>query len=128
MIGTNIAAVRKKRGLSLSELADRTGVSKSYLSNIERNLKQNPSIHVVEKIATVLHVDLNDLLDDSSETSAGSLPDQEWLEFIEYLKQSGINKEQIQEYKIIIDFLIWHQQQEKATSQEVVVSTQNSVK
>lgn len=38
MLGKNIYQFRKKRGLTLSELAERAGVSKSYLSNIERNI------------------------------------------------------------------------------------------
>lgn len=31
-------SISKKKGLTLSELAERAGVSKSYLSNIERNI------------------------------------------------------------------------------------------
>ena len=62
MIGNNISSIRKQRGFKLSELSEKTGISKSYLSNIERNLKQNPSIHVMERIAAVLNVDLKSLL------------------------------------------------------------------
>ena len=58
MIGNNIYRIRKQRGLTLSELAKKALISKSYLSNIERNLNKNPSIQVMEKIAAVLHVDL----------------------------------------------------------------------
>lgn len=54
MIGSNISELRKKKGMTLTELARRAKVSKSYLSNIERNLNQNPSIYVIEKIAAEL--------------------------------------------------------------------------
>ena len=67
MIGKNIYQLRKKKGLTLSELADRAGVSKSYLSNIERELNQNPSLKVMKKITFVLGVDLKDLLITSEE-------------------------------------------------------------
>ncbi|MBP1990362.1 transcriptional regulator with XRE-family HTH domain [Paenibacillus eucommiae] len=92
----------------MSELSERTGISKSYLSNIERNLKQNPSIHVMEKIAAVLKVDLKTLLEINTEMEVKHHLDKEWMEFIYDLKQSGIEKDQIHEYKIVIDFVKWH--------------------
>ena len=54
MIGKNIYLLRKEKGLTLSELAERANIAKSYLSNMERNINQNPSIQIVEKIAQVL--------------------------------------------------------------------------
>jgi XRE family transcriptional regulator, master regulator for biofilm formation len=62
MIGNKIYKFRKQRGFSISELAERAKISKSYLSNIERNLNSNPSIKVIEKISSVLQVDLSDLI------------------------------------------------------------------
>jgi XRE family transcriptional regulator, master regulator for biofilm formation len=108
MIGNNIAAIRKQRGFTLSELSERTGISKSYLSNIERNLKQNPSIHVMEKIASVLKVDLKTLLKLSAEVEIKQHLEKEWMDFISDLKKSGIDKERIHEYKILIEFMKWH--------------------
>lgn len=111
MIGKNIYDIRKRRGLTLTELADRAGIAKSYLSNIERNLNQNPSINVVEKIALVLDVELKTLL------KAETLDDKqfiesEWLDFVNELKDSGINKDQIQEYKTVIKFIKWQKKQD----------------
>ncbi|MDG5788762.1 helix-turn-helix transcriptional regulator [Evansella sp. AB-P1] len=50
MIGDIIRKKRKERGISLSELSRMTGVSKSYLSYIERGMKKNPSIDVIKRI------------------------------------------------------------------------------
>ncbi|OCT11031.1 transcriptional regulator [Paenibacillus pectinilyticus] len=108
MIGHNISSIRKQRGYTLSELSERTGISKSYLSNIERNLKQNPSIHVMEKIALVLKVDLKVLLLITVEAEQNAGLDQEWMDFILDLKRSGIKKERIQEFKMLIEFMKWH--------------------
>ncbi|MBP1967074.1 helix-turn-helix domain-containing protein [Paenibacillus aceris] len=108
MIGQNISSIRKQRGYTLSELSERTGISKSYLSNIERNLKQNPSIHVMEKIAEVLKVDLKLLLKIAVDVETSYQIDQEWMDFIVDLKQSGIDKERIHEFKILIEFMKWH--------------------
>ena len=42
--------------MSMTELAEKAGVAKSYLSSLERNLQTNPSIQFLEKIAVVLDV------------------------------------------------------------------------
>ncbi|MFA1820238.1 helix-turn-helix domain-containing protein [Virgibacillus oceani] len=114
MIGTNIKKIRKKKGITLSECAHRANISKSYLSNIERNLNQNPSIHVLEKIARVLEVDLRRLID--TEPSGGVLSDHEWIEFIKELKKSGVKKDQLQEFKKVIEFVKWQNEHKKNNS------------
>lgn len=55
MVGTRIKKLRQKRGLSVSELARRAGVSKSLISQIE-NGHANPSVETVRTVATVLEV------------------------------------------------------------------------
>jgi transcriptional regulator with XRE-family HTH domain len=60
-IGKRIRDFRRDKGLSLDELAKRTGFAKSYLSQIE-NLKREPSISALSQIAYVLEVDLLFLL------------------------------------------------------------------
>lgn len=59
--GDNIKKERKKQGLTLEELAARSGVSKSMLSMIERGEK-NPSIQVASQIAEGLEVTISYLL------------------------------------------------------------------
>jgi transcriptional regulator with XRE-family HTH domain len=60
-IGKRIRDVRRDNGLSLDELAKKTGFAKSYLSQIE-NLKREPSISALSQIAHVLEVDVLFLL------------------------------------------------------------------
>jgi XRE family transcriptional regulator, master regulator for biofilm formation len=104
MIGRNIYEIRMKKGFTLSELAERANISKSYLSNIERNINRNPSIQVMEKIARVLGIDLKMLLQTGTNEKVEQLPDKEWIELINEIKQSGIEK---QEYKTLIEFIKW---------------------
>lgn len=59
LIGETIKQLRQEKKMSISELADKAGVAKSYLSSIERNLQTNPSIQFVEKISSVLGVPAN---------------------------------------------------------------------
>lgn len=106
MIGRNIYELRKRKGITLSELADRSKVSKSYLSNIERRLNQNPSIQVMEKIAVVLGVDVKMLLSNQLENENLQL-EKEWVEFVVELKSLGINKERIHEFRELIEFIKW---------------------
>ncbi|WP_406944835.1 helix-turn-helix domain-containing protein [Halobacillus sp. SY10] len=103
MIGDNIQNLRKKRGMSLTVLAEYADISKSYLSNIERNLNKNPSVHMIGKIASVLEVSPIELLGLKQENEI----EPEWLEFIYELKKCGVEKERIKEYKLLIDFINW---------------------
>ncbi|XZF76226.1 helix-turn-helix domain-containing protein [Bacillus sp. AL-1R] len=111
MIGRNIHKIRKKRGITLSDLAEQANISKSYLSNIERELNDNPSIQVMEKISSVLKVDLQILLADSSDFT--KLVESEWLLFIKELKESGIEIDKLREYKKVFEFVKWQNEVEK---------------
>ncbi|GIM47237.1 transcriptional regulator [Collibacillus ludicampi] len=59
--GLNVKKARKAMGLSLQELSKRSGVSRSMLSQIEREEK-NPTIQVACQIAEGLDMTLSQLL------------------------------------------------------------------
>lgn len=54
-LGNLIRSARKEAGLTLQEVAGATGLSISYLSQIERNLL-TPAVGALRRIADVLHV------------------------------------------------------------------------
>jgi transcriptional regulator with XRE-family HTH domain len=60
-VGAHLAGLRQAQGLSLDELSKRAGVSKSMLSQIERN-QANPTVAVVWRLANALGVELGELL------------------------------------------------------------------
>lgn len=60
-----LRAVRKQRGLTLERLAEQTGLTKSYLSKIERG-HSSPSIAVALKVARALDVDVGRLFSDGA--------------------------------------------------------------
>lgn len=62
-LGQKIRERRKNQDMTLSLLAKRTGISKSYLSNIETGKVDNPSINAFKKIANALRLELTDLLE-----------------------------------------------------------------
>lgn len=70
MIGQRIRQARRKKGLSLSELARRADISKSMLSQVERG-KANPSVETVRGIAFALEVPVFVLFLDESPSHNG---------------------------------------------------------
>ncbi|WP_246795213.1 helix-turn-helix domain-containing protein [Burkholderia perseverans] len=52
--------LRKQLGLSLQDLAERAGLTKSYLSKVERGLS-TPSVAVAMQLAQALHVEVGQL-------------------------------------------------------------------
>ena len=69
MLGTYIRQIRKARNISLSQLSKKTNISKSYLSNIERNIQTNPSIGILTKISDALDADIQELIVASNASS-----------------------------------------------------------
>lgn len=62
-----LRAVRRQRGLTLEQLAGQTGLTKSYLSKIERR-QSTPSIAVALRVARALDVDVGRLFSDDAAT------------------------------------------------------------
>lgn len=56
-----IKSIRKKKKLSLYQLSNMTGISRTYLRNLENNKNFNPTFAVLEKIANALEVHVKDL-------------------------------------------------------------------
>ena len=108
MIGEKIKRLRNEKDLSISELADKAGVAKSYLSSIERNIQSNPSIQFIEKIGQVLGVSVNELLRDESSNETEDL-DEEWLEIVQEAMNSGVSKTDFKEY---LEFNKWKSKRE----------------
>lgn len=101
LIGDRVKKIREEKRMSMTELAEKAGVAKSYLSSLERNLQTNPSIQFLEKISSVLGVPMDSLLHDEVDTKS---VDEEWLKIIKEAMDSGVSKEQFREF---IEFNKW---------------------
>jgi transcriptional regulator with XRE-family HTH domain len=62
LLGKRVRELRKKRGLTQEQLAEKANVDVKYLGNIERG-KENPTIGILEKLAEALSVKLHQILD-----------------------------------------------------------------
>ncbi|PRY56738.1 helix-turn-helix domain-containing protein [Glycomyces artemisiae] len=60
-LGEQLRSARRDRGETLSETADRAGISPQYLSEIERGVKE-PSSEMIAAVAGALETTLGDLV------------------------------------------------------------------
>lgn len=54
-MSNNIRKFRKEQGYTLKDIANKAGVSFSYLCHLEKGSRKNPSRNVMEKIASALN-------------------------------------------------------------------------
>jgi transcriptional regulator with XRE-family HTH domain len=54
-LGRNVRRIREEKGWSQEDYADRAGIHRTYVSDIERG-RRNPTVTVVEKLARPLGV------------------------------------------------------------------------
>lgn len=60
-LGKNIALLRRKAGLTQEQLADKTGLSLTFVGYIEIGQKR-PTLKTLNKISSVLRVKVKDLI------------------------------------------------------------------
>ena len=61
-LAVNMKRLRKERGWSQEALAAEASLDRTYISGIERRVK-NPTVTVVDRVAVALKCGLGDLLD-----------------------------------------------------------------
>ncbi|GKU75850.1 XRE family transcriptional regulator [Paenibacillus sp. L3-i20] len=115
MIGERIKSLREKKGYSITKLADLAGVSKSYLSYIERNVQNNPSLQVLAKIAYHLDTNIEFLLgeDLSPKVWVDEVLDEEWHSIIRDAVDEGMSKGDFRALKDLVRSNKWKEEQAK---------------
>src|SRR4030095_12688628 len=71
IFGTRLAQVRERRGLSIADLAERTGLSRQTIARIERGTIKAPSVYTAALLAKALNADLNFLAGIYDEAALG---------------------------------------------------------
>lgn len=71
--GSALKRLRKEKGFTLEELAERAEISTSYLSHIERGTRQAP-LSTLENLAQVLGINFYDLFAPSSVVTTQEKP------------------------------------------------------
>ncbi len=95
MYGKRIRDIRKRRGMSQTDLAGKVGLGTSQISMIEAN-KRTTSVEKLTKIADALGVKVVELYDDDKkeELSDGD----SWVLFNEEMKEKGYTPEELKKY------------------------------
>ena len=73
-IGERIGYFRSLKGYTVNKLANLSGVSQSYLRDIELGKNTNPGLDVLDCLCTALDITLKDLFDDSLSSAIDSDP------------------------------------------------------
>lgn len=100
MIVFNIKRIREKQNISIRKLSLLTGLSRTYLSNLENNKRVNPTLSSLSAISTVLNVDIKELF--YSDIELNKLKE----EMYNRIDKFGIDSPEALEVSQIIDLLI----------------------
>jgi transcriptional regulator with XRE-family HTH domain len=68
-LGHNVRFRRTGKGWSITQLAEKSGVSKAYISDLENGVAGKPNIQYVYAISVALGVTLDELLEDAKPTA-----------------------------------------------------------
>ena len=64
IVGKNIKRVRKERNLTQQKLSEVSGISRSYIGDLENGRRHSMSLDTLQKIAEKLEVTIFDLLNE----------------------------------------------------------------
>lgn len=95
-----IKPLRKNRNLTLYQLSNITGISRTYLRNLENNKVFNPTLFILDKIAKAFNVTIKDLF--YFDTDIDNLKQEMYRRIDVY----GLDSKEALEVSQIIDLLI----------------------
>ena len=89
-LGQKIRQLREEKELSLNKLAEKAGISKAYLSQLENDLSKQPSAEILRKIASVFSMTIADLLDQPVRVFAEDFEDEDIPDVLrEFINKRG---------------------------------------
>ncbi|WP_455919276.1 helix-turn-helix domain-containing protein [Priestia megaterium] len=105
MIGDRIKEMRLQKRYSITRLAEKAHISKSYLSQIEKGSNSNPSLQMLHKIAASLGTSVDYLIDETNEhVEAAPYVTEEWMELLNKAIGQGMTKEDFIEFYQYLSF------------------------
>lgn len=73
LVAWNMRRLRVDKGISQQELASAAGIDRTYVSRLER-VMENPSVGILEKVATTLDVHIGELFAEPGPEAAKPQP------------------------------------------------------
>lgn len=95
-----IKPLRKSRNITLYGLSKSTGISRTYLRNLENNKVFNPTMKILDKIANALDVTIKDLF--YYDNDVNKLKE----EMYHRIEIFGLDSKEVYEISQIIDLLL----------------------
>ncbi len=87
-IGERLAKIRKERGFTQKDLADKLNMSQQVISNIERNTSM-PDIVFLEGLADLYEITIDDLIGRKVISKDGNNLEQQIMSIIEQMDDTG---------------------------------------
>lgn len=123
MFGQRVAAARRNKAMTQSDLAEKTGVHLSHIQRIEAGSSQ-PTVEVLKNLASALGVSADELVfDQVRETAARRLMDVELLE--QFAAIENLNEADKQAIKTVLNAMIVKQRVESAITQPTTFRVSN---
>lgn len=107
-IGTNIKAIRKSRGLTQEEVAERMGLVKATISSWETG-RTRPNMSKLEELCEALNCQKSDIVGKDKIAVTRQLTPEEWDIVVEYRNADEHSREAIRrllKYKELFDTLL----------------------
>lgn len=102
-----IKDIREEKEISLYQLSKMTGISYSYLFDLENNRKDNPTLKVLHKISIVFEKNIKDLYIATSDIETV----RNWMH--KSIEENGLNHPKTYKYSHLLDELLNMLQEEK---------------
>lgn len=103
MDGSKLKKLREDKGYSLTKISELTGISKSYLSLIERGIQTNPSLDILEKIAIALETDVETIVRNVNSSNGREPPTMNKLKVEIELSKEQLSPNKLKRIKELID-------------------------
>lgn len=90
--GEHLRNVRKEKGLSIRELARRSGVSNAYISQLENDKTKNPTYEIIGKLAKGLGIATTELVN-ANDPTLDFFFDGNDLSYLSITEMDGVQRE-----------------------------------
>jgi len=112
-VGRKVRALRLEKNISLPELAERAGVSKGFLSQLENDEESNPSLDTLNKVAKALNVTLAALIEKASVKSKRVIPEEISPALKEFIRERHASNQPVDEDILQALYAVQHRKQSK---------------
>ncbi|MFC7802862.1 helix-turn-helix domain-containing protein [Bacillus subtilis] len=115
-LSTYLKTKRKQYGMTQTELAERTGLTSAYISQIENGKRKKPSREVIKKFAKVLsipNIEVMQLLEFIADEADETKNAQEPAKNIQWFDITGLSEKDIQHIQEQIELLKIRAEREK---------------